>query len=1322
MNTLIPIGVMWFLMAITIPHAKARSETLIDEAEAENGVLNGVVVSSGNAGFSGSGYVTGFDNDGDKVTVAMNVPEKGFYQLIIRYNGHYGEKTQSLLINGGSPNSLVFPASSTFRNLDAGSFLLEEGENTFTIQKDWGWTDIDRFELYSSERKQYHPSPALVDSEATRETKELYAFLLLQFGDRIISGQTHSYYDEVKNLANKSPMLRVGDFQHFTEGYPYLWANGGHTFGKHDDGSVDYLIDWYNNTGKKGIISYQWHWHSPAGGEVSTNTFYTNLTTFDVTRAVTEGTTEYDLIIRDIDDIAAELKKFADAGIPVLWRPLHEAGGAWFWWGAGGPEACLKLYDILFDRLKNIHQLHNLIWVWSTPEEDWYPGNEMVDIIGHDSYPGSYNYTPQKPAFDRLYTLTDGEKIIAMTENGPIPHPGDCLEQDAPWAYFMAWNNLVTEQNTNSHIQEVYNNPIVLTLESENFITEKTWRSTLYPENWTPGYRDEQGRFLHDFSYAGYHQGEKDIPDIGSDITNVTQAPYYADNTGIQNVTSIIQQALDDVGTAGGGVVYLPSGTYRIRPEEGVDYSLRIAHNNLILRGAGSDSTFLFNDEEDMRQKDVIRMQGDPSWWFTEHGILSEITADLLYPTRVIPVESVNGFNKGDLIIVRSDATEQFIKEHDMEGYWTESAIKGVAFLRTIDSICVDNNLLFIDSPTRYFLKIRDHARVYHAGPHLQESGIENLCIGNKQSLKTGWEEESYTEQGTGAYDAHASHAIRVTNSMNCWIKKVQSYHPEENPDDYHLLSNGILLNQCRNSTVDSCYFQKPQYEGGGGNGYMYTLSSNDCLIKNCRANHSRHNYDFKYPYSNGNVIHHCRGENSKYASDFHMYLSMSNLFDVFTVNSDYLESTFRPWGGNAIHGYSSTQSVFYNTIGEAYHPNRDYIVESKQFGWGYVIGTSGDAYKIVIEPTQGTTNGYAFNTAPPDFYEGMGNGENLRPWSLYLDQLDKRFKRDSLGKDFSVEIIVKEEHSGDPVEGCTVKVFQEQKKTGTTGQVFFGNIPDMLILTLEKAGYVPLVNEQISIFSDTTLTFFMQKKVYNVVFELLDKNSGQPIWFAYITVDGITKTTSSLGVAEFPVYEGACNFEVTHDAYLSQSGSVAIFSDTTFTWYLSLCSATVKFRLKKGSTPVNNAMVVLENDTTVTSALGISSYYNLPVDSVYHYHIYKTNYEPVEGEFLLLQDTTLDIQMVATAIHSGIPSNEPFLEAWPNPAGNVLNIKIKHNGLPGILTITDGTGKGYYNQSIEQETLLHVDTRTFPAGFYILRFLNKRESYSGIFIKDSPE
>ncbi|NQU86050.1 MAG: hypothetical protein HQ541_09845, partial [Mariniphaga sp.] len=709
--------------------SNAQSEALVTEAEAEDGILSGVVVSSDNPGFSGTGYVTGFDNSGDKVSVSMNIPEKGYYKLSIRYNGPNGYKTQSVVVNNSS-TTLGFPSSSTFRNIDIGNFLLEKGNNSFSVRYDQGMTDIDKFQLYSVEKHVYEFDTSPVDLNATEATKELYDFLLFQFGHRIISGQTHSNYDLIKNLTGKSPLIRNHDLQHFTEGYPYLWADGGHTFGKHDDGSVDALIEWYNNTEKKGIVAYQWHWHSPTGGEVSTNTFYTNLTTFDIREAVKEGTPEYNLIIRDIDDIAAELKKFQDADVPILWRPLHEAGGGWFWWGAHGAEPCLKLYNILFERLKNHHQIHNLIWVWSTPEESWYPGNDKVDIIGQDSYPGSYNYDPQKDQFDHLYNLTNGKKIIAMTENGAIPDPDDCLNLDAPWSYFMTWNDLTLERNNQLHLINVYNNPNVLTLESDNLKTDNTWRSSLYPDNWKPGFQDEQGRYLHDFSYAGYHQGEKEIPFITNNIVDITQPPYSADNTGTEDVTQIIQDALNTAGSTGGGVVFLPAGKYRIKPQNNLNYSLRISYDNVVLRGVGPDSTFIFNDDNFMRQKDIILVQDDYSSWFTERGSVANISVNLINPTKVIPVESVEGFEVGDEVVVKSDATDNFIKEHGMEGYWTESAIKGVAFLRQIDSIDIDKKLIFIDSPTRYFLKTRDNSKIYHAGNHLKESGIENLSIG----------------------------------------------------------------------------------------------------------------------------------------------------------------------------------------------------------------------------------------------------------------------------------------------------------------------------------------------------------------------------------------------------------------------------------------------------------------------------------------------------------------------------------------------------------------------------------------------------------------
>jgi hypothetical protein len=437
---------------------------LVTEAEAESGTLTGVNVATSVHGYSGTGYVTGFDNDNDKVTVHVTVPEKGFYRIVIRYLATSGEKYQNISVNDGFTSSVRFPASDTFALADAGGYFLEQGSNSITLSKSWGWSDVDKFEIFTTQKNTYHITPDLVDLAASVETKALYSYLVSQFGKNIISGQTRANYAEIGRLTGCSPMLQAGDLQHFTDGYAYLWQDGHHTFGKDDDGTVDKLISWYDSTGKKGIVSLQWHWHSPTGGEAGTNTFYTDQTTFDVTKAVTPGTQENTDILRDIDDIAVQLKKFEDAGVPILWRPLHEAGGGWFWWGAKGPAACLQLFNILYDRLQNYHHLHNLIWVWSTPEADWYPGNDRIDIAGYDSYPGNYNYGNQKNAFDILYNLTGGDKLIAMTENGPIPDPDACLDLDAPWSFFMAWSNLVVEQNTTEHIQNVYSNERVLKL------------------------------------------------------------------------------------------------------------------------------------------------------------------------------------------------------------------------------------------------------------------------------------------------------------------------------------------------------------------------------------------------------------------------------------------------------------------------------------------------------------------------------------------------------------------------------------------------------------------------------------------------------------------------------------------------------------------------------------------------------------------------------------------------------------------------------------------------------------------------------------------
>ena len=118
-------------------------------------------------------------------------------------------------------------------------------------------------------------------------------------------------------------------------------------------------------------------------------TNYNHKTSFDISRAVTEGTKEYNFIIKEIDMVSAELKRMAELDIPVLWRPLHEANGNWFWWGNHNEEhreAYKKLWYIIFDRMENYHKLPNLIWVWNGQDRCMEVNPNTYDIYGDDIY------------------------------------------------------------------------------------------------------------------------------------------------------------------------------------------------------------------------------------------------------------------------------------------------------------------------------------------------------------------------------------------------------------------------------------------------------------------------------------------------------------------------------------------------------------------------------------------------------------------------------------------------------------------------------------------------------------------------------------------------------------------------------------------------------------------------------------------------------------------------------------------------------------------------------------------------------------------------
>ncbi len=508
------------------------------------------------------------------------------------------------------------------------------------------------------------------------------------------------------------------------------------------------------------------------------------------------------------------------------------------------------------------------------------------------------------------------------------------------------------------------------------------WRSDLYPTNWTPGYTNGQGRSLPDFSYAGYHKGEDPIPtSVPGPVVNVTQAPYFADKFGNADATTAIQNAINYVQNQGGGTVFLPAGTYRVSPQGSNVYALWIKKSNVVLRGGGPDNTFIYNDSQSMRNKSVIRVSPFPAndlmySWDGSNPI--SLAQDLQGPTTMIQLQSVDGLNVGDWVMIRQDVTPQWIADHLMTGSWSLN-IDEPTMYRQITAINQSLKRIHIDIPTRNPMLRRDNARVDRMVAHLSEVGLENFSIGMRQKTGSGFGSNDYNNSSKAAYHVHLSMGIKLNHLVDGWVSNVRTYRPASNSSDIHVLSGTLLLRSTRNVTVRDCIFARPQYRGAGGNGYHVTIQGQENLITNCSADRGRHNYSFGLAFTSGNVLHESTASNGDFPVDFHMQLSTANLIDSMTLVWDHIQAWDRGCCG---HGISSTQAVIWNTKGQL-GSSRQNAVFTGQWGWGYVIGTSGRMYHVYNVSHQ--------NYAPDDWVEGVIYGAFLEPQSLYLDQLQRR-------------------------------------------------------------------------------------------------------------------------------------------------------------------------------------------------------------------------------------------------------------------------------------------------------------------------------------------
>ncbi|MBQ8177116.1 MAG: beta-mannanase, partial [Oscillospiraceae bacterium] len=449
--------------------------------EAEDATLYGGMKTEAVDGFSGGKGIGFFENNSQYVEFTVEVKESGVYDLTFTGKGIGSDKENVVSVDGKNMGN-VKHLNEKLSDGTVTNVMLDKGVHKIAVTPSWGWIYLDKMTVKAAKgisEEIYEVSPKLINPDASAETKALYKFLCDNYGEKIISGQVCDYgvngpeFKAIKAETGKYPAMLGLDMMNYS-----LARTGRGTKGE----SVDVALDFCNEQG--GIVAYCWHWNAPdkylkSGTDENGNPrwwggFYTANTDFDIAKVMNGKDPEgKDLLDKDIEEIAKQLNRLDDAGVPVLWRPLHEASGGWFWWGAKGADAYKKLWVYLYEQLTDVYGCDNLIWVYNGQSADWYPGDKYVDIIGEDIYADKHNYQPQTSKFTEAVEYSGVNKIVALTENGVLFDIDDAFASNTKWAWFNTWcgdfmvkkNSYSEEYTEKAMLKEVYADKRVLTLD-----------------------------------------------------------------------------------------------------------------------------------------------------------------------------------------------------------------------------------------------------------------------------------------------------------------------------------------------------------------------------------------------------------------------------------------------------------------------------------------------------------------------------------------------------------------------------------------------------------------------------------------------------------------------------------------------------------------------------------------------------------------------------------------------------------------------------------------------------------------------------------------
>jgi hypothetical protein len=316
------------------------------------------------------------------------------------------------------------------------------------------------------------------DPNLISEGRRVLAYLHSIYGEKVIYGQSTNTGLGIGDWPNAIAMYQSsGKYPALLSIDLYGW-NPPHWGDSYKGVVQGYVTDarrWWQE--KHGLVTMQYHWGNPL---IADGTAWLDnpkgAPHVDVGQLVTPGTAENKAAMQDLARTADYLQQLANAHVPILFRPLHEIDGGWFWWtDRAKPENTAALFRMIYDYLVKDRKLHNLIWVYSAGDtkdpadyrKRFYPGAQYVDIAGIDIYSQQVGQDYHSDAYQNWYDLmlqVAPGKMLALCECDCVPSPSVMAARGPKWLYCLPWW-APGKDNPPDWVKLVANDKLMITLD-----------------------------------------------------------------------------------------------------------------------------------------------------------------------------------------------------------------------------------------------------------------------------------------------------------------------------------------------------------------------------------------------------------------------------------------------------------------------------------------------------------------------------------------------------------------------------------------------------------------------------------------------------------------------------------------------------------------------------------------------------------------------------------------------------------------------------------------------------------------------------------------